>query len=42
MFVEGEDGGGVGVCEGTQFVEEEGECVFVVCDEGGEEGGVGF
>lgn len=41
MFVQGENGGGLVVGVGAQFVEEEGECVFVVGDEGGEGGVVG-
>lgn len=38
MLVQGEDGRCLCVGEGAQFVEEQGECVFVVGDEGGERG----
>lgn len=41
MFVQGEDGGGLVVGVGAQFVEEEGEGVFVVCYQRGEGGGGG-
>ena len=42
MFVQREEGGGLRVGVGAQFVEEQGEGVFVVGDEGGKGGGVGL
>lgn len=41
MLVQGEDGGGLRVSVGAEFIEEEGESVFVVGYQGGEGGVVG-